>query len=46
MLGRGQKCDHTHDEIARLWMYAASAGVFAILKYFLAGLDLNKNNYI
>lgn len=44
--GEGWKYDHTHDEIARLWMHAASAGVFAILKYFLAGLDLNKSNCI
>lgn len=39
-MGRGWKYDHSHDEIATLWMHAASVGVFAILKYFLAGLDL------
>lgn len=46
VLGSGWKCDHAHDEIARLWMHVTSAGVFAILKYFLAGLDLNKSNCI
>lgn len=46
ILGEGWKYDHTYDEIARLWMHAASAGVFAILKYFLDGLDLNKSNCI
>lgn len=44
--GERWKYNHTHDKIARLWMHAASAGVFAILKYFLAGLDLNKSNCI
>lgn len=45
ILGRGVEIrSHTYDEIARLRMHAASARVFAILKYFLAGLDLNKSN--
>lgn len=46
ILGRRWKYDDIHDELARLWMHAASAWVFAILKYFLAGLDLNKSNCI
>jgi len=44
--GEGWKSDRTYNEIAGLWMLAAIAGVFAILKCFLAGLDLNKSNCI